>query len=113
MIPFHLTAFIRATLEFNERQKPAKSYIWKPSKILPNLHSWFHFSTKQISKLTFSTTALRYFKKQTMADMTPTFHIEEDEEPMATEPIYLSSDEREYSTPNTTPDHHEKCIYID
>ena len=43
--------------------------------------------------------------------MTTTFCIEEDEEPMATEPIYLSSDESEYSTPNTTPDHQLECIY--
>ena len=33
--------------------------------------------------------------------MTTTFRIEEDEEPMATEPINLSSDESENSTPNT------------
>ena len=45
--------------------------------------------------------------------MTTTFRIEEDEEPMATEPIYLSSDESEYSTPNTTPDHQRECIYPD
>ena len=45
--------------------------------------------------------------------MTTTFRIEEDEEPMATEPIYLSSDESEYSTPNTTPDHQLECIYPD
>ena len=45
--------------------------------------------------------------------MTPTFFIEEDEEPMATEPIYLSTDEIEYSTLNTTPDHLDECIYID
>ena len=45
--------------------------------------------------------------------MTTTFRIEEDEEPMATEPIYLSSDESEYSTPNTTPDHPLECIYPD
>ena len=32
---------------------------------------------------------------------------------MATEPIYLSSDESEYSTANTTPDRHQKSIYID
>ena len=32
---------------------------------------------------------------------------------MATEPIYLSSDESEYSTPNTTPDHQLECIYPD
>ena len=32
---------------------------------------------------------------------------------MATEPIYLSSDESEYSTPNTTPNHQLECIYPD
>ena len=46
-----------------------------------------------------------------MADMTTTFLIEEDEEPVGTEPIYLPSDESEYSTPNTTPDHQLECIY--
>ena len=45
--------------------------------------------------------------------MTTTFRIEEDEEPMATEPIYLSSDESEYSTPNTTPNHQLECIHPD
>ena len=48
-----------------------------------------------------------------MADMTTTFPIEEDEEPMATEPTYLSSDESEYSTPKTTPDHQIECLYPD
>ena len=48
-----------------------------------------------------------------MADMTTTFLIEEDEVPMTTEPIYLSSDESEYSTPNTTPDHQLECTYAD
>ena len=48
-----------------------------------------------------------------MADMTTTFLMEEDEEPMATEPIYLSSDESEYSTPNTTTDHQLECTYPD
>ena len=45
--------------------------------------------------------------------MTTTFLLEEDEEPMATEPIYPSGDENEYSTPNTTPDHHHERIYPD
>ena len=45
--------------------------------------------------------------------MTPNFFINKDEEPMATEPIYLSIDESEYSTANTTPDHHHESIYID
>ena len=48
-----------------------------------------------------------------MADLTTTFLIEEDEEPMATEPTYLSSDESKYSTPNTTPDHKLECTYPD
>ena len=48
-----------------------------------------------------------------MAETTTTFLIEENEEPMAKEPIYLSSDESEYSTPNTTPDHQLECIYPD
>ena len=48
-----------------------------------------------------------------MADRTTTFLIEEDEEPMATEPIYLSSDESEYSTPNKTPNNQLECIYHD
>ena len=45
--------------------------------------------------------------------MTTTFRIEEDEEPMETEPLYLFSDESEYSTPNTTPNHQLECIYPD
>ena len=32
---------------------------------------------------------------------------------MATEPIYLSSDESQYSTPNTTPDYQPERIYPD
>ena len=48
-----------------------------------------------------------------MADMTSVFPMEENEELLATEPIYLSSDESEYSTPNTTPDHQAECIYPD
>ena len=32
---------------------------------------------------------------------------------MATEPLYLSSYESEYSTPNTIPDHQLECIYPD
>ena len=35
--------------------------------------------------------------------MTTTFRMEEDEEPMATEPIYLSSDENEISSPPSSP----------
>ena len=66
-----------------------------------------------LRNLVSSITALQHFKKRAFADMTTTFRIEEDEEPMATEPIYLSSDESEYSNPNTTPDHQLECIYPD
>ena len=45
--------------------------------------------------------------------MTLILLLEEDEEPMATEPKNLSSDGSEYSTPNTTPDHHNESIYPD
>ena len=48
-----------------------------------------------------------------MAEMTPIFLLEEEEEPMATEPIYFSSDESEYSTSNTTPENHHESIYHD
>ena len=48
-----------------------------------------------------------------MAEKIPIFLLEEDEEPMATEPIYLSSDENENSTPNTNPNHHQESIYPD
>ena len=48
-----------------------------------------------------------------MAEMTPVFLLEEDKEPMATEAIYLSSDESEDSTPNTSPDHHHESIFLE
>ena len=43
-----------------------------------------------------------------MAEMTPIFLLEEDEEPMATQPIKLSNDESQYSILNSTPDHHHE-----
>ena len=60
-----------------------------------------------------STTALRYFKKEALAEMTPIFLLKEDEQPMATEPIYFSSDNSKYSTPKTTPDHHHESFHPD
>ena len=41
-----------------------------------------------------------------MAEMTPIFHLNVDEKPMATETIYQSSDESENSTSNSVPDHY-------
>ena len=48
-----------------------------------------------------------------MAEMNPIFLLEEDEVLMATKPLYLSSDESEYSTAHTIPDHHHESIYHD
>ena len=45
--------------------------------------------------------------------MTPQFVLSEDDEPMATEPIYLSSDGSEYSNHHSTPDHYPENIYPD
>ena len=116
MISFNLTALTQPTLLI---QRKAKTRNIFPRKTFQNftqlsfMISILNKNSRFDSNLFPSTTALKYFKKKTMADMTATFLIEEDEEPMATEPIYLSSDESEYSTPNTTPNHQLECIYPD
>ena len=116
MISFNLTALTKPTLLI---QRKAKTRNIFPRKTLQNftqlsfMISIFNKNSRIHSNLFPSTTALKYFKKKTMADMTTTFLIEEDEEPMATEPMYLSSDESEYSTPNTTQNHQLECIYPD
>ena len=116
MISFNLTALTQPTLSIQRKSKPRDIFPRKIFKILPNFHSYFQSSTNTVAflqNLVYSITALKHFKERAFADMTTTFRIEEDEEPMATEPIYLSSDESEYSTPNTTPDHQPECIYPD
>ena len=116
MIPFNLTALTRET-PFIQRKVKTRNIF--PRKTFQNFtqlsitFSIFNKNSRVTSSLFSSITALKHFKKKAMADMTTTFHIEEDQEPMATEPIYLSSDESEYSTPNTTPDHQFECIYPD
>ena len=116
MISFNLTALTRSTLLI---QRKGKTRIIFPRKTFQNftqlsfIISMFNKNSRFRSNLFSSTTALKYFKKKTMADRTTTFLIEEDEEPMATEPIYLSTDQSEYSTPNTTPDRQLECIYPD
>ena len=116
MNSFNLTALTQPTLLI---QRKAKTRNIFPRKTFQNftqlsfMISIFNKNSRFVSNLFPSTAALKYFKKKTMADMTTTFPIEEDEEPMATEPIYLSSEESEYSTPNTTPNHQLECIYPD
>ena len=116
MISFNLTALTQPTLLIQRKAKTRNIFPRKTFQNLTQLSfmiSIFNKNSRFVSNLFPSTTALKYFKKKTMADMTTTFLIEEDEEPMATEPIYLSSDESEYSTPNTTPNHQLECIYPD
>ena len=116
MIPFNVTTLAQATPFI---QRKAKTREFFHTKTLQNLTqpsfkvSVFDQNSCFFSKLFSSTTALRYFKKKALAEKTPTFLLEEDEEPMATEPQYLSSDESEYSTPNTTPNHHHESYYPD
>ena len=116
MISFNLTALTRETPFI---QRKVKTRIIFPRKTFQNFTqlsftiSIFNKNSRFTSSLFSSITALKYFKKKAMADLTTTFLIEEDEEPMATEPIYLSSDESEYSTPNTTTDHQLECTYPD
>ena len=116
MISFNLTALTQPTLSIQRKSKTRIIFPRKTFRILPNFHSYFQSSTKTVAllqNLVYIITALKHFKKRAFAHMTTTFRIEEDEEPMATEPIYLSSDESEYSTPNTTPDHQLECIHPD
>ena len=116
MISFNLTALTRETLFI---QRKVKTRIIFPRKTfqnftqLPFTISIFNKNSRFTSNLFSSITALKHFKNKAMADMTSIFRIEEDEEPMATEPIYLSSDESEYSAPNTTLHHQLECIYPD
>ena len=115
MIPFNLTALTRPTplIQRNAKTREifhSKTLIFTSSSFIISI---FNQNSRLTSNLFSSITALKSFKKKFLTDMTSIFPIEEDEEPMATEPIYLSSDEREYSTPNTTPDHQLECTYPD
>ena len=98
MIPFNLTALTEPTPFIQRNAKTRENFH---SKTLQNftqssfIVSIFIKNSRFTSILFSSITALKYFKKKAMADMTTTFLIEEDEEPMTTEPIYLSSDESE------------------
>ena len=116
MISFNPTALTQPTLLI---QRKAKARHIFPRRTFQNFTqlsftvSSFNKNSRFAPNLIYSITALKYFKKKAMTETTTTFMIEEDEEPMATEPIYLWSDESEYSTPNTTPDHQLECIYPD
>ena len=48
--------------------------------------------------------ALKHFKEKEVAKMRCQFNFAEEEETMATEPIFLSSDESVYSAPCSSPD---------
>ena len=114
MISFNPTALTQSTPLIQRKAKTRHIFLRKTFQNFTQLSftvSIFNKNSRFASNLFSSITALKHFKKKPMADMTTTFLIGEDEEPMATEPIYLSSDENEYSTPNTTPDHQLECTY--
>ena len=116
MIPFNLTASTRATPSIKRKAKTREFFQMKTLQKFTQSSLKDSISNQTscfIWKVFSSTTALRYFKKKATVDYTPALLLEGDEEPMAREPIYLSSDESEYSTPNTPPDHHHKSIYPD
>ena len=93
MISFNLTALTQDTLSI---QRKAKTRNFFPKKTLQNftqlsfIISIFNKNSRFASNLSSSITALKLFKEKAFANMTTTFLIEEDEEPMATEPIYIS-----------------------
>ena len=105
MISFNLATINRETLFIQRRAKTRNNF---PRKTFQNftLNSIIFSSFNQINcfitNLLSSSTALRHFKREAMAEMNFQFTIEEDQE-METQPIYLSSDEREIASPCSSP----------
>ena len=116
MISLNPTGLTQPTPLIQRKAKARRIFARKTFQIFTQLSftvSIFNKNSRSASNLFSSITALKHFKKKAMADLTTTFLIEEDEKPMATEPIYLSSDESEYSIPNRTPDHQLERTYPD
>ena len=116
MISLNPTALTQPTLLIQQKTKARHIFPRKTFHNFTQLSfrvSIFNKNSRFASNLFSSTTALKHFKKKAMADMTITFLMEENEESMATKPIFLSSEESEYSTPNTTPNHQLECTYPD
>ena len=104
MIPLNLTAVTLAT-PFIQRKPKTPDFI--TTKTLQNfIYFSFIISTfKQTSdsiSTKFSNTALRHFKRKTMAEMHAQITLDEDQE-METQPIYISSDESEIASPGSSP----------
>ena len=85
------------------------------SEFHPTLIHNFNLQQKQSLrfKLIFFNHGTKIFQEENHGRHDNHISYRRNEEPMATEPIYLSSDESEYSTPNKTPDHQPECIYPD
>ena len=108
MISFNLTAITEPTLSIQRKSKTRHIFPRKTFQKFTQLSflvSIFNKNSRFALTLIFFNHGTKAFQEKAFAVMTTTFRIEEDEEPLATEPIYLSSDESEYSTPNTTTDH--------
>ena len=115
MISFNLTALTRSALLIQQKAKTRNIF---PRKTLQNLtlNSFIVSTFTLFSRFSLRTssrnTALQYFKKKAMAEISSQFNFDEDQE-METQPIYLSSDESEIDSlhpspipqlPNNTPD---------
>ena len=106
MIPFNLTALTQPTLSIQRKSKTRDIFPGKTFQNFTQLSFIVSIFNKTVAfrqNLVPSITALKLFKEKVFADMTTTFRMEEDEEPMATEPIYLSSDENEINSPPSSP----------
>ena len=108
MIPFNLTALIRE-VPFIERKTKTRNIFPRKTLQIFTRHSFIVSILDHIScfnlNLPFSTTALRHFKRKTIAEMNSKFTIDDDQE-METQHIYLiylSSDESEMDSPRSSP----------
>ena len=105
MISFNLTALKRETPLI---QRKAKTRTFFPRKTFQKftlnsfIVSTFMLLSRFSLRLSSRNTALKNFKKKTMAETNSQFNFDENQE-METQPIFLSSDESEIDSPCSSP----------
>ena len=90
MVPFNLTALTRKTPYFNEKQKPLRLSPGKPIRNFTQYSfkvSVFNLTSRVISKNIFVHHGTTINQKENNGRNDPCFLLEEDKEPMVTEPI--------------------------
>ena len=105
MIPFNLTALTPTTPLIQRKVETRKLFSMETLQNFTQssfIGSNFDQISCFISNLLSSTSALRHFKRKTMAEINSQFTIDEDQE-RETQPIYLSSDESEIDLPCSLP----------